>query len=131
MWISWNSENSQESIASRSRFSILLQHRSPTDRTFHRLRNSPFWGIPQLLHIPREVNPKDKAYQRAYKGFRERLIKARTDAAMTQAEVNERMGKPHSFMSKCELGERRVDFVELQILAKIYSKNLSFFVTEE
>ena len=41
------------------------------------------------------------------------------------------MGKPHSFMSKCELGERRVDFVELQILAKIYAKSLSFFVTEE
>jgi transcriptional regulator with XRE-family HTH domain len=84
-----------------------------------------------LLHIPREVNPKDKAYQRAYKAFRERLIKARTDAAMTQREVNERMGKPHSFMSKCELGERRVDFVELQMLSKIYAKSLSFFVTEE
>jgi len=77
------------------------------------------------------VNPKDKSYQRAYKAFRERLIKARTDAGMTQGEVNEQMGKPHSFMSKCELGERRVDFVELQILAKIYAKSLSFFVTEE
>ena len=83
------------------------------------------------MHIPPEVNPKDKSYQRAYKAFRERLIKARTDAGMTQGEVNERMGKPHSFMSKCELGERRVDFVELQILAKIYAKSLSFFVTEE
>jgi transcriptional regulator with XRE-family HTH domain len=76
------------------------------------------------------VNPKNKAYQRAYEAFRERLIKARTDAGMTQGEVNERMGKAHSFMSKCELGERRVDFVELQMLAKIYAKSLSFFVTE-
>jgi transcriptional regulator with XRE-family HTH domain len=76
------------------------------------------------------VNPKDKAYQRAYRAFRERLIRARTDAGMTQGQVNERMGKPHSFISKCELGERRVDIVELQILAKICGKNLSFFVTE-
>ena len=76
------------------------------------------------------MNPKDKAYQRAYGAFRERLIRARTDGGMTQGQVNERMGKPHSFISKCELGERRVDFVELQILAKIYGKNLSFFVTE-
>lgn len=75
------------------------------------------------------MNPKDKTYQKAYKAFRERLIKARKDAALTQAEVNDRMGKPHSFISKCELGERRVDFVELQLLARIYGKNLSFFVT--
>ena len=75
------------------------------------------------------MNPKDKAYQRAYGAFRERLIKARKDAELTQVEVNTRMGKPHSFISKCELGERRVDFVELQLLAKIYGKNLSFFIT--
>jgi transcriptional regulator with XRE-family HTH domain len=77
------------------------------------------------------VNPKDKAYQRAYTVFRERLIKARSDAGMTQGQVNERMGKSHSFISKCELGERRVDFVELQLLAKIYGKQISFFVTED
>ena len=77
------------------------------------------------------MNPKDKAYQRAYTAFRERLIKARKDAELTQGEVNTRMGKPHSFISKCELGKRRVDFVELQSLARIYGKNLSFFITLE
>ena len=77
------------------------------------------------------MNPKDKAYQKAYTAFRERLIKARKDAGMTQWEVNERMGKPHSFISKCELGERRVDFVELQILAKVYGKSIAFFLTVE
>jgi hypothetical protein len=35
---------------------------------------------------------------------------------------------PQSFVSKCESGERRVDFVELQYLAEIYQKPLSFFV---
>ena len=77
----------------------------------------------------RDVNPKDKAYQRAYNAFRDRLIKARKDAEMTQGEVNRLMGKPRSFISKCELGERRVDFVELQMLARIYGKNISFFMT--
>ena len=75
------------------------------------------------------MNPKDKAYQKAYNAFRERLIRARKDAGLTQGEVNDRIGKAHSFISKCELGERRVDFVELQLLARIYGKNLSFFVT--
>jgi hypothetical protein len=46
---------------------------------------------------------------------------------LPQVEVAKRLGKAHSFISKCELGERRVDFVELQQLAKIYNKDLSFF----
>lgn len=79
----------------------------------------------------RYVNPKDRTYQKAYNVFRERLINARKDAGLTQGEVNKRMGKSHSFISKCELGERRVDFVELQMLAKIYGKSLSFFMTVE
>jgi transcriptional regulator with XRE-family HTH domain len=77
------------------------------------------------------VNPKNKAYQRDYSAFRELLVRARQDSGMKQSEVNDLMGKPRTFISKCELGERRVDFVELQLLAKIYRKNLSFFITVE
>jgi transcriptional regulator with XRE-family HTH domain len=55
------------------------------------------------------------------------LIEARKQAGLTQVDVAKRLGKAHSFISKCELGERRVDFVELQQLARIYNKDLSFF----
>ena len=41
---------------------------------------------------------------------------------MTQVEVSRRLGRHQSFISKCESGERRIDFVELQYLAKIYRK---------
>jgi transcriptional regulator with XRE-family HTH domain len=58
-----------------------------------------------------------------------RLVQARKDAGLTQVEVARMLGKANSFISKCELGERRVDFVELQQLAKIYEKDLSFFTT--
>jgi hypothetical protein len=37
------------------------------------------------------------------------------------------MGKSKSFVSKVELGERRLDHVELQKLARIYRKPLAFF----
>jgi len=74
------------------------------------------------------VNAKDKAYQKAYRKFLTRLVEARKQAGLTQVEVAERLGKARSFISKCELGERRVDFVELQRLAKIYGKDLRFFI---
>jgi transcriptional regulator with XRE-family HTH domain len=73
------------------------------------------------------VNAKDRAYQKAYKNFLSRLVDARKQAGLTQVEVATRLGKAHSFVSKCELGERRVDFVELQQFAKIYGKDLAFF----
>ena len=73
------------------------------------------------------MNPNNKDYHRAYRRFLARLVLARREAGLTQVEVAKRLGKAHSFLSKCELGERRVDFVELQQLARIYRKDLSFF----
>jgi transcriptional regulator with XRE-family HTH domain len=70
---------------------------------------------------------KAKAYHEAYKNFLARLIEAREQAGLTQVDVAKQLGRAHSFISKCEHGERRVDFVELQQLAKIYNKDLSFF----
>ena len=79
------------------------------------------------MNIHAGVNVNDKGYHKAYKRFLARLVQARRDAGLTQVEVAKRLGKAHSFLSKCELGERRVDFVELQQLAKIYGKDISFF----
>ena len=73
------------------------------------------------------MNAKDHAYQKAYNRFRARLVQARKEAGLTQIEVAKRLGRPNSFISKCELGERRVDIVELRQLAKIYRKDMAFF----
>jgi transcriptional regulator with XRE-family HTH domain len=79
------------------------------------------------MNICLGVNPKDPEYQRAYREICLRLKLARKEAGMTQREVYEKMGKTRSFVSKCELGERRIDHIELQKLASIYRKPLSFF----
>jgi DNA-binding XRE family transcriptional regulator len=92
------------------------------------LDDSLFWGICQGLNIPSSVNNEDRAYQKAYRNFLSRLIEARNQAGLTQVEVAKRFGKARTFVSKCELGERRVDFVELQRFAKLYGKDLAFFV---
>jgi transcriptional regulator with XRE-family HTH domain len=40
------------------------------------------------------------------------LAKARQDKSLTQAEVALRLGRPQSFISKYECGERNLDVVE-------------------
>lgn len=68
--------------------------------------------------------PKHLQYTR----FLERLRAARNQAGLTQAEVAARLGRPQSFVSKCESGERRVDVVELTVFAKLYGKSLGYFI---
>jgi transcriptional regulator with XRE-family HTH domain len=64
-----------------------------------------------------------------YRAFLDRLRRARLDAGLTQVEVAAKVGRPQTWVSKCELGERRVDFVELEDLADACGKPLTFFRT--
>ena len=70
-------------------------------------------------------------YQVTYDTFPMRLIEAREQAGLTQRDVSEKMHMAHSFLSKCETGERRVDVIEFLQLAKIYSKPLDYFLSDE
>lgn len=63
----------------------------------------------------------------AYRGFLEKFRQARIDAGLSQIAVAKKLHKPQSYISKCESGERRVDFAELQAFAKLYKKPLSYF----
>ena len=62
-----------------------------------------------------------------YKHFLKRLYKARENAGFTQIEVARRLGKPQSFVSKCEQGERTVDVIDMLKFSKIYNVSLDFF----
>lgn len=71
-----------------------------------------------------------KALQtKRYRAFIERLKRARVDAGLTQVEIAARLGRPQTWVSKCELGERRVDFVELEDWAAACAKPLEWFAT--
>jgi transcriptional regulator with XRE-family HTH domain len=63
-----------------------------------------------------------------YKEFLRQLRAARLKANLTQVEVAEKLKKPQSWVSKSESGERRVDVVELEQLAELYGKPLSYFL---
>jgi len=63
----------------------------------------------------------------AYQRFLGKLRQARSDAGLTQLQVAIKLRKPQSFVSKFEAGERRLDFTEVQRLAALYGKPLTFF----
>ncbi len=74
-------------------------------------------------------NPRRSATQTPeYRYLLKRLREARKKAGLTQVEVAAALGRPQSYVNKCELGERRIDPVELQRFAKLYGRPLSWFL---
>lgn len=53
-----------------------------------------------------------------YALFLAAIVQARKDAGLTQSELASRLGKPQSYISKAERGERRIDVVEFLELAE-------------
>ena len=62
-------------------------------------------------------------YTTKYERFRKRLITSRKAKGLTQSQLAERLGKPQSFVSKYERGERRLDLVEFLEVAKTIGMN--------
>jgi len=51
------------------------------------------------------------------------LVEARKGAGLHQAQVAVRLGRPQSFVSKFEKGERRLDVIELIVLCGVLGVN--------
>ena len=58
------------------------------------------------------------------------LAAARRRANVTQQELAARLGKPQSFVSEYERGQRRVDVVELLVISRALGVDLLQLVTE-
>ncbi|MBE7158258.1 MAG: helix-turn-helix transcriptional regulator, partial [Rhodospirillales bacterium] len=55
------------------------------------------------------------------------LREARVAAGLSQTELAARLRRPQNYVSKCELGERRVDVLEwLEFLAACESRPMTF-----
>ena len=67
-------------------------------------------------------------YSDEYKKITERLREARIEVGFTQEQVAERLGKPQSYISKSEAGERRLDITELKKFADLYKKTINYFI---
>ena len=67
-------------------------------------------------------------YSAEYKQVTEKLRSARLESGLTQEEVAKKLGKPQSYVSKSEAGERRLDVTELKKFAVLYKKTINFFI---
>jgi transcriptional regulator with XRE-family HTH domain len=56
-------------------------------------------------------------YDDAYRELREILINARRSARWSQEKLAAKLGRAQTFVSKIELGERRLDLIELLVWA--------------
>ena len=56
------------------------------------------------------------------------LKKARLEAGLDQADVAKILRKTQPHISKIEAGQRRLDITQLKEFAKIYKKELCFFI---
>lgn len=69
-------------------------------------------------------------HSKAYRQLLQRLRKARLEAGLNQADVAKKLHRPQSFISKIELGERRIDPIELKELAAIYKQPVIRFLED-
>ncbi|MES2176722.1 MAG: helix-turn-helix transcriptional regulator [Gemmatimonadota bacterium] len=76
--------------------------------------------------MPKERRPS-AVHEPDYQYLIGRMREAREAAGLTQAQVAKELDRPLSFVSKCELGERRLDPIDLRDFAEIYEKPLEFF----
>lgn len=63
-----------------------------------------------------------------YQDFAEKLRKARLEAGLTQVKVAKKLKRPQSYISKSEAGEQRLDIVEIKQFAKLYGKEINYFI---
>ena len=75
-----------------------------------------FWDNPNmgLFRFPAphwKFNVKT-IYSEPYRSLLDLLREARTNAGITQAQLSESLGRPQSYVSKYERGDRRLDVIE-------------------
>jgi kynurenine formamidase len=76
-----------------------------------------FWGILNQVGCSRQVlSPpmKSSTYTSAYSHFLAELRDARVSAGVSQVQLAEFLGQLQTYVSKCELGDRRLDVIELR-----------------
>ena len=68
-------------------------------------------------------------YSNDYKYLTRQLKNARIEAGLNQGQIASLLGKTQSYISKIESGQLRIDVIQLKELAKLYKKDMGYFLT--
>ena len=69
-------------------------------------------------------------YTDEYAALLELLQEARRDAGLTQLQLARRLGQSQSFVSKAEVGQRRLDVIQLRTICALLGTTLEAFVKQ-
>lgn len=70
----------------------------------------------------------DTIRSKEYRDFVGKLRKARLDAGLRQIDVAKKLKRTQSYVSRVEVGEQRLDILELKKFADLYGKDINHFV---
>ncbi len=74
------------------------------------------------------MQPNKSIFNKEHKMIVERLKRARLEIGLDQNQVAKMLKKTQSHVSKIESGQRRIDVIQLRELAKIYRKDVGYFI---
>ncbi len=69
-------------------------------------------------------------FSKGYDSFLRLLVQARKRTGLTQAGLAARLGRPQSYVSKYEHGERRIDIIEFLEIAEATKIDPGTFITD-
>ncbi len=67
-------------------------------------------------------------FNKDHKIIVKKLKQARFEIGLDQKQVANILKKTQSYVSKIESGQRRIDVIQLKSFAKIYKKDLGYFI---
>ncbi|MCL4386445.1 MAG: helix-turn-helix transcriptional regulator [Cyanobacteria bacterium] len=67
-------------------------------------------------------------YSNDYNFLTKQLKSARLESGLNQVEIAKLLGKTQSYISKIESGQLRIDIIQLKELAKLYKKDINYFL---
>jgi len=76
-----------------------------------------------------KTKPIKTIHRPEYDVLIKKLISVRKECGLTQKEIGDKLGWRQDYISKLEAKQRRLDILELHDLAKIYNKDITFFIS--